>query len=162
MARGEPLNVERELLDAFEQSARVNDYLVRVLPRRLWRAEPPDGRGRSIMAIVAHMHGVRRTFANMGGAERVAPALARAGSTQMEARRALRQTSDALTALFRGHLASRKPRIKGMPRRVVNMMTYVMQHDAHHRGQISMLARQMGHRFSGDDIMRIWGWKKLP
>ena len=30
-------------------------------------------------------------------------------------------------------------------------------------GQILLqLARTLGHRFSGDDIMRIWGWKKLP
>jgi uncharacterized damage-inducible protein DinB len=37
-----------------------------------------------------------------------------------------------------------------------------MNHDAHHRGQITMRARELGHEFSGDDVMRIWGWKKLP
>jgi uncharacterized damage-inducible protein DinB len=49
-----------------------------------------------------------------------------------------------------------------MPRRVVNMLAYLMQHDAHHRGQISMLARDLGHEFSGDDVMRMWGWKAMP
>ena len=31
----------------------------------------------------------------------------------------------------------------------------------HHRGQICMLARQLGHKISREDVMRLWGWKKL-
>ena len=69
MVRGRPLEVEQELLEAFRRSGRVSEYLVRVLPARVWRAAPPAGRGRSIAAIVAHMQGVRRTFARMGGAQ---------------------------------------------------------------------------------------------
>jgi hypothetical protein len=41
------------------------------------------------------------------------------------------------------------------------MIAYLMQHDAHHRGQICMLARDLGHQFTGDDTMRIWGWKAM-
>jgi uncharacterized damage-inducible protein DinB len=43
----------------------------------------------------------------------------------------------------------------------VNIMIYLIQHDAHHRGQICALARALGHRLSQDDVMRIWGWKSL-
>jgi hypothetical protein len=60
MARGRPLEVEQELLEAFRRSGRVSEYLVRVLPARIWRAAPPAGRGRSIAAIVAHMQSIRR------------------------------------------------------------------------------------------------------
>jgi uncharacterized damage-inducible protein DinB len=49
-----------------------------------------------------------------------------------------------------------------MPRRAIDMLTYLVQHDAHHRGQICMLARDLGHAFSGDDTMRLWGWKAIP
>ena len=52
--------------------------------------------------------------------------------------------------------------MKGQPRRAVDMLTYVMQHDAHHRGQICGLARDLGHQFTTEDITRLWGWKKLP
>jgi uncharacterized damage-inducible protein DinB len=36
-----------------------------------------------------------------------------------------------------------------------------VEHEAHHRGQICRLAGALGHRLSADDVMRIWGWKKL-
>ena len=55
MAKGRPLDVERELLEAFTRSGRVSEYLVSVLPAALWRTPLPSGRGRSIAIIVAHM-----------------------------------------------------------------------------------------------------------
>jgi hypothetical protein len=50
MAVRQPLDVQRELLEAFDSSGRVSEYLVNVLPPRLWQAEPPAGHGRSIAA----------------------------------------------------------------------------------------------------------------
>jgi uncharacterized damage-inducible protein DinB len=155
------LEVEDELLEAFTRSGRVSEYLVSVLPAGIWRAEPPGGRSRTIAAIVAHMQGVRRTFARMGGASPGPPSLDRLKATPQQARRALRQSTDDLARLFESSLRSRHTRVKGMPRRLVDMLTYLIQHDAHHRGQICMLARDLGHEFSGDDRMRMWGWKRL-
>jgi uncharacterized damage-inducible protein DinB len=162
MPKGRPLDVERELLESFVQSGRVSEYLVAVLPPALWRMPPPAGRGRTIAAIVAHMQSVRRTFARMGGARPGPPSLDRQRSTPAEARRALRQSTDVLANLFETSMASSRPRVKGMPRRSVNMITYLIQHDAHHRGQISGLARDLGHEFQSEDVMRIWGWKAMP
>ncbi|MPZ17379.1 MAG: hypothetical protein GEV06_05645 [Luteitalea sp.] len=160
MATRQPLDVGRELLHAFEHSTRVSEHLVSVLPPQLWHAESPNKR-RDIAAIVAHMQSLRRTFAKLGGARPVAPPLKAASSTPLEACRALQQSREALTKLFEGALARGEGRIKGLPRRTVNMMLYLVQHEAHHRGQICGLARDLGHRLSSDDVMRIWGWKKL-
>jgi uncharacterized damage-inducible protein DinB len=161
MARGRPLDVEQELLEAFRHSGRVNEYLVSALPASLWRSASPTGRGRSIAAIVAHMQGVRRTFARMGGARPGPPALDRRVVSPAQARRALHGSTELLANLFETALQSRKARVKGMPRRVVDMLVYLIQHDAHHRGQICLLARDLGHTFSGDDVMRMWGWKRF-
>ena len=155
------LDAKEELLEEFERALRVSEYLLGVLPSRLWRAQPPDGHGRSIAATVAHMQSVRRTFAKMGGAP-VALALDRERSTAAGARRAFRQSRDILTELFRESLGHDQSRVKGLPRRTVNMIFYLVQHEAHHRGQTCRLAKVLGHDFSGDDVMRIWGWKKLP
>jgi uncharacterized damage-inducible protein DinB len=162
MPVAQPLDLERETLESFEHCCRVSEYVVEVLPPRIWHAKPPDGKGRSIAAIVAHMQSVRRIFAKMGGANPLPSALDRAQSTPADARRALQESREAFMRLFREAMAQRRPRAGKMPRRMVNMLFYLAQHDAHHRGQICMLARALGHRFSKDNVMRIWGWKSLP
>ena len=160
MAIRRPLNAAQELVDAFAQSGRVTEYFVTVVPRRLWYLSPPGGHGRTIAAMVAHIHGVRKTFAKMGGAP-ATPPLDRMRVTPAEARRALHRINTTLTVMFTASLEQGKARIKGMPRRSVNMMTYLVEHDAHHRGQIMLRARELGHAFSGEDVMRIWGWKRM-
>jgi uncharacterized damage-inducible protein DinB len=161
MARGRPLDVESELLEAFRHNGLVNEYLVGILPPALWRAVPSSGRGRSLAAIVTHMQGVRRMFARMGGARPGPPSLDRLRSTPLQAQRALRESTDVLAHLFETAIEAGQSRIKGMPRRVVDMITYLMQHDAHHRGQICSQVRDLGHTLSSQDTMRIWGWKRL-
>jgi uncharacterized damage-inducible protein DinB len=162
MARGRPLNMEQELLEEFERSGQVNEYLVRVLPDAIWRVPPPNGRGRTIAAIVANVQGVRRTFARLGGARPGPPSLDRLKSTRAQAQRALHHSTVDLADMFTRAIAEERPRVKGLPRRVVNMLMYLVQHDAHHRGQIFALAKSLGHEFSGEDVMRVWGWKALP
>src|SRR5262245_52786546 len=162
MARGRPLDIEHEIVEVFRQSGLVNEYLVKVIPTALWRTNPPSGRGRSIAAIVAHMQSVRRTFARMGGARPGPPSLDRNVSTPLQAQRALHHSTEDLARLFETAFAARQARVKGMPRRAVNMLAYLIQHDAHHRGQICALARDLGHELKSEDVMRIWGWKTLP
>jgi uncharacterized damage-inducible protein DinB len=106
------------------------------------------------------MQSLRRTFARLGGARPGLPALDKQRVTRDEARRALRQSTD-LTRLFESALAVRQARVKGMPRRAIDMLTYLLQHDAHHRGQICMLARGFGHKFRGQDMTRLWGWRAI-
>lgn len=162
MSRGRPLEVEPELIEAFTHCARVTEYLVRILPDDLWREPPPSGRGRTIAGIVAHIQSVRRTFARMGGARPGPSSLDRLRSTRAQAEQALRRSTEILTSQFESALAARQTRVKGMPRRAVNMIVYLVQHDAHHRGQIVTLAKDLGHEFRGEDVTRIWGWKALP
>jgi hypothetical protein len=47
------------LLVSFATNERINQFLLNGLDPAVWRAEPPDGKGRTVAAIVAHMHNVR-------------------------------------------------------------------------------------------------------
>lgn len=156
-----PLDATSEIVEEFAQCGRATEYLVSVLPARVWQLPSPTGHGRTIAATVAHMHGVRKMIAKMGGAP-VGSTLDRLRVTPIEARRALHAINDTLTAMFGESLGRGEARVKGISRRTINIMTYVIQHDAHHRGQIMLRARELGHTFPSADIMRIWGWKKLP
>jgi uncharacterized damage-inducible protein DinB len=162
MPRGRPIDVAAELLEAFEKSARVTEYLISRVPDELWHAPGPTGRGRTLAAIAAHMQSVRRTFARMGGARPTGPSLDRRTVTKAQAVKALRDSADGLVRAFSEGIAQGRSRVSGQPRRLVEMLAYLLQHDAHHRGQITMRVADLGGEFASDDNARIWGWKKLP
>ena len=100
MPAGRPLSIPAELLEAFEHSGRVSEYLVSVIPDEVWRVEPPSGRGRSIAAIVAHMQSVRRTFERMSSARVTGASLDRRRVTRTEAQAAIRASTVGLTRAF--------------------------------------------------------------
>ncbi len=41
------------------------------------------------------------------------------------------------------------------------MFAYMFGHEAHHRGQILMLAHQLGYRVDPAKIYAVWYWDKL-
>ena len=47
------------LIKAFQTNNRINEYLIENIAEAAWNAKPQDGKGRTISAIVAHMHNVR-------------------------------------------------------------------------------------------------------
>jgi RNA polymerase sigma-70 factor, ECF subfamily len=87
------------------------------------------------------------------------PALDKQRITRDGARRALRQSTDDLARLFESAFVERHARVKGCLAGQIDMLTYLLQHVAHHRGQICMLARDLGHKFRGEDMTRLWGWE---
>jgi uncharacterized damage-inducible protein DinB len=43
---------------------------------------------------------------------------------------------------------------------LTHFLCYFVAHEAHHRGQLIMLARQLGHRLPRDVENGLWQWKK--
>ena len=52
-------SLPQALLTSFDTNDRINQYMIENLPAKAWRAEPPDGKGRTVAAVVAHLHNVR-------------------------------------------------------------------------------------------------------
>ncbi|MGE0702473.1 MAG: DinB family protein [Vicinamibacterales bacterium] len=157
--RGRPLEVGAELLEGFDRACSATELLVGAVPAHAWLAPPPDNHGRTIAGIVAHMQSIRRTFAKMGGATDLTP-LDRLKSTPADAVRALQESHAALLQQFGSALENNRARVPGMPRRTIDMLLYLVQHDAHHRGQITRQLGALGVPLAADHVMRIWGWKK--
>jgi uncharacterized damage-inducible protein DinB len=154
----EPFAVVDSLLAAFAINNRINEFLIRAVPEEAWRADPPGGKGRNIAAIVAHMHNVRGMWLKaIGGNAGVPDKLERASCTKEEAIAALTESWRALDEVLRNSLST-DGRIKGFKPDASGFLGYLFAHDAHHRGQITMLARQLGHPVSQSAMFGMWEW----
>jgi uncharacterized damage-inducible protein DinB len=56
------------------------------------------------------------------------------------------------------HALASNGRIKNFRPDVAGFLGYLIAHDAHHRGQIAMLARQIGHPLPQKTMFGMWEW----
>jgi uncharacterized damage-inducible protein DinB len=145
------------LLNAFNTNNRINLYLIDNLPTAAWKTKPFDGKGRTIAAIVAHMHNVRVMWLKAAKAEEIPPQLDRATVTPGQAMRALESSRHALCIILNQALST-DGRVKGFRPDVAGFLGYLISHDAHHRGQITMLTRQIGHPLPQKAMFGMWEW----
>jgi len=153
-----PFLLPAALLDAFKTNDLTNQYLLENLPEAAWGAEPPDGKGRTVAAIVAHMHNVRMMWLKAAAkGSKIPDQLDRTSVTPTQAAKALELSEKALSAVLKLALES-DGRVKGFRPDVAGFLGYLIAHDAHHRGQICMLARQVGHPLPQKAMFGMWEW----
>ncbi len=156
------------LLGAWRTNNRVMSDLIELMPDELWDADIPGVPRKRVRTIMAHVHNARcgwiRTLGREHGVkvpDRVDPA--RVTPRQMMA--ALKRSGVAMEELFNLGLESGElPPSKGYVWRNLSLdlghvVTYFVAHEAHHRGQIAMVARQTGHRLPSVVQGRLWWWK---
>ena len=156
MARRDPAAV---LLRAYSSSARINQYLVEQLDPAVWRARP-DGteKVRTIAELVAHLHNCGLRYLEHTDPDAAVPAeLDRARVTAAQAVRALGAKRKIVLRVVGAAIAEGR-RIVGFPHDAPSYLLYYMAHDSHHRGQIVMLARQLGHPVSRQTMSGMWQW----
>jgi uncharacterized damage-inducible protein DinB len=153
-----PFALPGALLNAFENNDRINQYLIDNLPVEAWRAESPDGKGRNIASIVAHMHNVRVMWLKATSkGSRLPDQLERTKVTPMQAKKGVEQSREALRAVLARALES-DGHVKAFRPDVAAFFGYLIAHDAHHRGQVTMLARQVGHSLPQKAMFGMWEW----
>jgi uncharacterized damage-inducible protein DinB len=156
----EPFAVAASLLAAYATNNRINIFLIQAVPNEAWRAEPPGGKGREIAAIVAHMHNVRLMWLKAVAKDAVIPeSLDRHTCTKEDSMRAMEESSEALAAVLRQSLST-DGRVKGFKPDAGGFLAYLLAHDAHHRGQVAMQARQLGHAIPQSAMFGMWEWGK--
>ncbi len=160
-ARGkQPVDLGEALVHAFETSERIHQYLLEQLDPSIWELEAPVGKGRVIRGVFAHIHNVRCLWLERRGEPFEAPAkVDRESVTQDEMREALRASSAAVVELIRAGLAS-GGHVPDFKPDVVGFVAYAIAHEAHHRGQICMLARLLGKPLPQAQGYELWNWRK--
>jgi uncharacterized damage-inducible protein DinB len=155
------------LFETWAVNDRMNQMVLERLDPRAWRAKPPGRNARTIAAIFAHMHNIRRKWVRLSAPHVKLPApLDRTRCTQREARTALAKSTRRCSEMLAESLdsASRVQQFyrDGWARPWPAggaMFAYMIVHEAHHRGQICMLAHQLGFPLKAG--YKIWNWEKL-
>jgi len=153
------IDLKQALLDSYAVNERINQYLLENLDESAWNVDPPGGKGRTIAAIVAHMHNVRHMWLVAAAKDKPMPdKVDKFSVTKKEAMKALAQSAAACKRLLAESLEHPEGKVKGFRPDVVGMVGYLISHDAHHRGQICALARQLGYSLPKHATFGMWEW----
>jgi uncharacterized damage-inducible protein DinB len=158
------------VLAAWRTNSRVTAYLVEHIPAALWDAPVPGAPRRTVRMIAGHLHNVRCMWLKTLGQEHgiAIPASVDCRKVARPALlSALKRSSRGIEALLElgiaagGHVPPSKSYVwRNLPLDVPHVLTYFVAHEGHHRGQIVMLARQLGHRLPSDISAGLWQWTK--
>jgi uncharacterized damage-inducible protein DinB len=163
----------RASVQIFAANDRMNQTLIEHLDPAAWTAKPtakPPGKVRTIAAIFTHMHNVRCKWVRLTAPHLKIPTqLNRAHCTPKQARAGLGESAARCAEMLAEALGSDGGRV-GMFRRDgwaqpwpvgLEMLCYMLSHEAHHRGQVCMLAHQLGFQLPNEVASGIWNWEKL-
>lgn len=161
--------LQASLLAAWRTNNRVTVQLIESLPPPLWDVAIPGVPQRTIRAITAHLHNARCNWLKTLGREHGITTPKRVDHRQVTPRQlvaALKRSSSGMEALLKlgfAHEDSVPPSKEYVWRNlsldVGHVLTYFVAHEAHHRGQILMVARQTGHRLPKTVDAGLWQWK---
>jgi uncharacterized damage-inducible protein DinB len=161
-AKSSGFEFKQSLLNTFAINERANQLLLDNIAPQAWEASPPTGKGRSIADIAAHIHNVRLMWLAATDKSAKVPAKLDADKASLnDARTALKASATAIQALIQKALADPTGRVPNFKPDVVAFVGYLVSHDSHHRGQISMLARQVGHPVPPKASFGLWEWGTL-
>jgi uncharacterized damage-inducible protein DinB len=167
---GDAADLRRVLVESYTVNERMNQIMLEQLDAAAWRAKLPGSRARTIAAIVSHVHNVRRKWLRLSAPHLKMPAaLDRTRCTKEQARKALLESGARCSEMLAEALCSPQGRVEVFHRdgwakpwpAGPAMLAYMISHDAHHRGQVALLAHQLGYPLRDKAAYGIWAWEKL-
>ena len=159
-----------QLLAAWRTNNRVTVFLVENLAKELWGAKVPGAPRRTVRMLAGHMHNARCMWIKTLGKEfgiAVPRAVNRHKVGRKELILALGRSSRGIDSLLKlgcdrgGTIpVSSSYTWRNLPLDVGHVLSYFVAHEGHHRGQIVMLARQLGYRLPVAVTGGLWHWSK--
>ena len=160
--RAASFDIRKSLLETFGINEKANQLLLSHVADAAWQTPPPSGKGRSIADIASHIHHVRLMWLSAADKSAKLPAkLDPNKATRAEVQAALKASAHAIHALLEKALNDPSGKVPHFKPDVVAFVGYLIAHDSHHRGQIAMLARQVGHPLPPQTGFGLWEWGTL-
>jgi uncharacterized damage-inducible protein DinB len=158
----------RSLVAAWRTTNRATTYLVEQLPSEIWEMPVPGTPRKTVRDLVAHVHNSRcRWIRALGPKAGIAmPRLVDPRRVKpREVARALARSSAGIVALLEWGAAHgwSVPRAawQNFPTDLDHFLAYFVAHEAHHRGQLSLVARQLGRPLPREVMGGLWQWTRL-
>jgi uncharacterized damage-inducible protein DinB len=159
----------RAAVRIFAANDRMNQLLIERLDPAVWGAKPP-GKVRTIAAIFTHMHNVRTKWIRLTAPHLKVPSqLNRVHCTPQQARVGLAESAARCVEMLTEALDGGEGRVEKFHRDGwakpwpvgPEMLCYMLSHEAHHRGQVCMLAHQLGFPLPNEVTAGLWNWERL-
>jgi uncharacterized damage-inducible protein DinB len=170
----EGADVTRELgpgqaiIAAWRTNNRATTYLVEQLPSAVWSRQVPGISRLTVGMIAAHIHNSRCSWIKSIGARHGVKVPRPVDLRRVQPKAlvlALSRSSEGIIGLIELGVAhgGRVPRAtwQNFPTDLEHFLSYFVAHEAHHRGQLIMVARQLGHRLPRTVAAGVWQWTKL-
>jgi uncharacterized damage-inducible protein DinB len=158
------------ILDTWRTSNRVTVYLVEHLPPELWASAIPGAPRRTIRMIAGHLHNARCMWIKTLGQElgiTVPRGVDRRRAGRKQLVPALERSSRGIVKLLTigldrgGRIPAASTYIwRNLPLDVGHVLAYFVAHEAHHRGQIVLVARALGYRLPPAVTAGLWQWTR--
>src|SRR6266566_4439046 len=158
------------LVPVWRTTNRITVFLIEHLSPKLWAATVPGAPRRTVRMIAGHIHNARCMWIKTLGKEHgiaVPRAVDRHKVGPKELIPALARSSRGIVSLLTLGLdgggtipVSSSYTWRNLPLDVGHVLTYFVAHEGHHRGQIVMLARQLGHRLPVEITGGLWHFSK--
>jgi uncharacterized damage-inducible protein DinB len=165
--------VGRGAAKIFAANDRINQMLIEHLDPVVWKAKlstKPGTNVRTIAAIFTHMHNVRTKWIRLTAPHLKVPAqLNRAHCTPQQARDGLAESAARCAEMLAEALDGSGGRVEKFLRDGwakpwpvgPEMLCYMIAHEAHHRGQVCMLAHQLGYPLPQAVMAGLCNWEGL-
>ena len=163
-----PPDLRESVLGAWRTNDRVTRYLFEHLPAGLWSARVPGAPRRTLRMVAGHIHNARCRWLKTLGAPQGIPVPPLVDRHRVGARQllpALRKSGEGIGALLElgcqhgGEIPATRSYVwRNLPLDVGHVLAYFVAHEGHHRGQIVLAARALGHRLPEEVTSGLWQW----
>lgn len=151
---------EHRLIETWITNNKVTVFLIRHLPEAFLDEKVPGYKQKTIRMILGHLHNCRCMWIKKTGVQfeiAAPPAVDRFHVQKEELLNAMDHSSKAIISILKQGL-NHNQSFKGFPGDVFHFNSYLISHEAHHRGQIIMVATQLGYNLGTEVKYGVWKW----